>query len=549
MPKKKHKQNQTVVADEVVSKGSINSQQSESQPGATNPQEHGRSMTEMLGVLAVLGVLSIGGVQGYRYAMNKYHSNEVVNELNLLNAQLAVFMSGIHDDEAVMSLGEPYDNAEKINAGGYAFAYGCGQDPDSMTPCDLDETGYYMTLNGVPKDVCKSASQMTANMMNLVEQRVNGHTDNQGILCQEENNQLTFLFDANDGQGFENGEGENGEDDENGNHPDVTLPKEDEEEGIATTTTTYETTTTITDTYTDTYTETATYTVGGECSSNSDCDMGEYCDITGYSSSCSTVIPSEAIGECRKASSDLQSKSSVAPFWVSNRGMTWWSAKNFCQALGMNMVSLDDYNCSGTYSCSSSEILRLMRNAYDYWHSWTASMHELAVDGGICGGSCVSLNANYINAICKDNGNWTPPTDCSSNSDCNNGYYCYLDDYNDCVTSSAGMRGICRHAESDLKPKSATLPAYVSNIGMTWWSAKNFCQALGTRPIAESDFTASPTVSYYYEDLKVLQNTYNTNAFWISEDNNVVSLANGGNTGHCGGACVYSNSWATAVCK
>ncbi len=49
-------------------------------------------MTEMLGILAVIGVLSIGGVQGYRYAMNKYHSNEVINELNLLNAQLAVLM-------------------------------------------------------------------------------------------------------------------------------------------------------------------------------------------------------------------------------------------------------------------------------------------------------------------------------------------------------------------------------------------------------------------------------------------------------------------------
>ena len=66
---------------------------------------------------------------------------------------------------------------------------------------------------------------------------------------------------------------------------------------------------------------------------------------------------------------------------------------------------------------------------------------------------------------------------------------------------------------------------------------------------AESDFTASPTVSYYYEDLIVLQNTYNSNAFWISEDNNVVSLANAGNTGNCGGACVYPNSWDSAVCK
>ena len=31
----------------------------------------GRSMVEMLGVLAIIGVLSIGGVTGYRYAMRQ----------------------------------------------------------------------------------------------------------------------------------------------------------------------------------------------------------------------------------------------------------------------------------------------------------------------------------------------------------------------------------------------------------------------------------------------------------------------------------------------
>ena len=235
MSKRKHQQNQLEKVVEVTNCTNTNSQKNESQTDATNPQEHGRSMTEMLGVLAIIGVLSIGGVQGYRYAMNKYHSNEVINELNILNAQLAIFMSGIHNDEAVMSLGEPYDNAEKINAGGYAFTYGCGQDPDSMSPCELDETGYFMTLSGIPEDVCKSASQMTANMLNLVEQRVNGHTDNDGILCQDGDNQLTFLFDANDGQGFENGNDE--DENENGNNPEVpaTPENEDEDEQIVTT--------------------------------------------------------------------------------------------------------------------------------------------------------------------------------------------------------------------------------------------------------------------------------------------------------------------------
>ncbi len=45
--------------------------------------EYGRSMVEMLGVLAVIGVLSVAGITGYRYAMEKYRSNDIVYEVNL----------------------------------------------------------------------------------------------------------------------------------------------------------------------------------------------------------------------------------------------------------------------------------------------------------------------------------------------------------------------------------------------------------------------------------------------------------------------------------
>ncbi len=42
-------------------------------------QESGRSMVEMLGVLAIIGVLSIGGIAGYTIAMNRYRANEVLD--------------------------------------------------------------------------------------------------------------------------------------------------------------------------------------------------------------------------------------------------------------------------------------------------------------------------------------------------------------------------------------------------------------------------------------------------------------------------------------
>lgn len=47
----------------------------------------GRSMVEMLGVLAIIGVLSIGGIAGYRIAMEKYKINEVINAMNIVVIQ------------------------------------------------------------------------------------------------------------------------------------------------------------------------------------------------------------------------------------------------------------------------------------------------------------------------------------------------------------------------------------------------------------------------------------------------------------------------------
>ena len=43
--------------------------------------ESGRSMVEMLGVLAIMGMLSIGGIAGYRWAVDKNEANTILNEV------------------------------------------------------------------------------------------------------------------------------------------------------------------------------------------------------------------------------------------------------------------------------------------------------------------------------------------------------------------------------------------------------------------------------------------------------------------------------------
>ena len=41
--------------------------------------QSGRSMIEMLGVLAIIGVLSVGGIAGYSKAMMKYRINKAID--------------------------------------------------------------------------------------------------------------------------------------------------------------------------------------------------------------------------------------------------------------------------------------------------------------------------------------------------------------------------------------------------------------------------------------------------------------------------------------
>ena len=45
--------------------------------------EFGRSMVEILGVLVIIGVLSVGGIMGYSYGMDKYRANETIHEINM----------------------------------------------------------------------------------------------------------------------------------------------------------------------------------------------------------------------------------------------------------------------------------------------------------------------------------------------------------------------------------------------------------------------------------------------------------------------------------
>ena len=55
--------------------------------------QNGRSMIEMLGVLAIIGVLSVGGIAGYSKAMTKYRINKTIEQITLIAGNVRTFFA------------------------------------------------------------------------------------------------------------------------------------------------------------------------------------------------------------------------------------------------------------------------------------------------------------------------------------------------------------------------------------------------------------------------------------------------------------------------
>ena len=80
--------------------------------GLAMTEQSGRSMVEMLGVLAIVGVLSIGGVEGYTSAMRAYKANEVVNAASIL------YVMGLASDQGSGTGDLTYETAVGKNPSG-----------------------------------------------------------------------------------------------------------------------------------------------------------------------------------------------------------------------------------------------------------------------------------------------------------------------------------------------------------------------------------------------------------------------------------------------
>ena len=107
-------------------------------------------MIEMLGVLAIVGVLSAGGIAGYSMAMQSYKTNQLIEKVNLIATRVRSvykgdYRNGVSNDNMISS--------GKLSADDFKNPFG---DDMLVRRADWEEnTTFLISIEGnLPADTC-----------------------------------------------------------------------------------------------------------------------------------------------------------------------------------------------------------------------------------------------------------------------------------------------------------------------------------------------------------------------------------------------------------
>lgn len=120
---------------------------------STIKKSRGRSMVEMLGVLAIIGVLSVGGLMGYSVGMRRYKTNKLLNNLNLIFVNALNTFENETDFSGVLTA-DPVSNRAKFEALGISEP---GANPFGVYAFRINDTYPFMftvQVRDIPKQVC-----------------------------------------------------------------------------------------------------------------------------------------------------------------------------------------------------------------------------------------------------------------------------------------------------------------------------------------------------------------------------------------------------------
>ncbi len=145
--------------------------------GRRTSGESGRSMVEMLGTLAIMGVLSVGAVAGYRYAIDKFNSNTILNEIS----------------KRAMTASQQRLVGQPINLNEYGAAEIQGYTVGHTNDVDGDTAFFSLSVSNVPKGICDKVIEN--KLRTATEVWLNTNTDvTDGGTCDDNENGNTIEF-------------------------------------------------------------------------------------------------------------------------------------------------------------------------------------------------------------------------------------------------------------------------------------------------------------------------------------------------------------------
>lgn len=121
-------------------------------------EQAGRSMIEMLGVLAIIGVLSVGGIAGYSKAMNKFKTNKVADNVSMLVANIKTLYAqqktyGGLTNQSAVDMGVVPDELGTTSKLTNAFN-GTVVISQASSTTGGDKKAFTLTFNGLSREAC-----------------------------------------------------------------------------------------------------------------------------------------------------------------------------------------------------------------------------------------------------------------------------------------------------------------------------------------------------------------------------------------------------------
>ncbi|MBR5130105.1 MAG: hypothetical protein IKV03_02640 [Alphaproteobacteria bacterium] len=472
--------------------------------------QQGRTMTEMIGILILIGILSFGGLSGYNYTMDRHRSNTLSTEILMRGAELK----------------KQIDN----RSNGF-----------HLTRFDDQALGYDITLPNEAEPVIL-VSKLNERLCNLVKDRIQNLATITGN-CDVEQNTLAFDFSGEDFDILleqrcqrlcnaceicEAGKC-------------IPLPEntscmtKDGYKGIC-----------IND-----------ICEVGHCNSNNDCSEGQYCGDTNESDINATPY------QCQDLPSMTEYQARGQNYYLSDTEVSWWDANNICLAYSkikntnMTLLSLHDFtknnsaiaqelkNIGGSGTIVWTLTEHDKNSVYYMWleHNNMGTHVKNTSNQILCGTSenthtqgteciqntdCYLCNNGWIDTTSpigtecltetgtsgRCDGNGQCVLHCTTSEDCETGSYCYDTNESRYTPHPENCAPLPNITSYTVRGKT-----YYFADDANWWDANNICIAVGKQIgnhvslIPNDDFNANnATLS------KALRNAIGFDTVWAKTE-------------------------------